>query len=213
MIRIAQYPPPGKYFSQVRRRGQAYLARNPKPSASEFNRHAYWSEVHSNLYRLYNGVCAYCASWTPRTPSSRLDQTSVDHFIPKSISPTLAYEWDNFRLCRSRLNANKAASMIVDPFYVMNGWFQLDFATFLINADDSLPPYIEASVTDTIGILSLNDNDYVNERIEVIKRYCLGKITYGEVAGAYPFIASEMLRAEFDRTLLTDMGDFFRKQQ
>lgn len=135
MIRMRQFPPPAKYYPQVRVPGMSYLQINPNPSAAEFKRHAYWQKIHNDLYQLYNGICSYCALWTTRTVRADRNYTSVDHFIPKSFQPMLAYEWTNFRLCRARLNANKDNSLdVIDPFYVENGWFQIDFTTFLLVA-------------------------------------------------------------------------------
>ncbi len=186
------------------------MARQPHPTASEFRKHAYWTEIHDDLYRDYKGICAYCASWTPRSPGGRLDHTSVDHFLPKSLNPLLAYEWDNFRLCRARLNANKGDQLsVIDPLYVINGWFTLDFTTFLIAPNDSSPAYIQYHVNESITTLGLNADDYVNERIGVIKEYCLGSTSLSDLKSFYPFIATEIVRVDFDRTLKPEMRDFF----
>lgn len=210
MIKISLHAPPAKYYSRVRKPGLKYLRHKPHPTASEFRRHAYWSEIHDDLYQDYKGICAYCASWTPRTPSKRLDHTSVDHFLPKSLNPYLAYEWDNFRLCRSRLNANKADQLtVIDPLYVTNGWFALDFATFLIIANDSIPTYIQFHVDESISTLGLNVDDYVNERISIVKQYCLDTMSLTDLRSLYPFIAAEMVRVDFDNTLKNQMRDFF----
>jgi hypothetical protein len=212
VIKIRQFPPPAIYESAVLRPGLRFLQRNPNPSASEFARHAYWKQIHNDLYHLYAGICSYCASWTPRNQGSHPDNTSVDHFIPKSIQPRMAYEWNNYRLCRARLNANKADSMdVMDPFYIENGWFQIDFTTFLIVASLSLSPLIKEHVNLTIDTLGLNDNDYVEERIEVVKLYTLDRISINDLRIRYPFIAIEILRSNFDRIFKPEMRSFFER--
>ena len=137
MIRIQRYSPPPHYKQDVQQRGRKYLARNPTPSSRDFNGHAYWHSIHDNLY---SGICVYCATWTPR--SGGADQTSIDHFIPKSEEPSMAYDWDNFRLCRRRLNTRKGASLeVMDPFYIEDGWFTIDFTSFLIRPLNTAPVF------------------------------------------------------------------------
>src|SRR5438445_249106 len=94
---------PARYATRVHARGARFLARTPNPSRMEWRKHAYWREIHYDLYNLHNGICMYSASWSARTPASaRVDHTSIDHFVPKSVDPHRAYEWANFRLCRAR---------------------------------------------------------------------------------------------------------------
>lgn len=190
-----------------------FLARNSTPTAFQFKRHNYWREIHDELYNLYGGICAYCASWTPRTFNLQFDNTSIDHFIPKTVSPQMAYDWDNFRICRARLNANKGDSInVVDPFSIGDGWFILDFSTFLIAASSSIPIYISSRVNETITILCLNDNDYVDQRIEIVKNYCLDYLSISDLHEKYPFIAHEVVRQNFDRTYKSEMRAFFSSQ-
>ena len=211
VIRIQQFPPPASHEALVLHPGLRFLRKNPNPSAGDFAKHAYWKKIHNELYQLYAGVCSYCASWTPRHQGGHPDHTSVDHFIPKSEQPAMAYEWANFRLCRARLNANKSNSMeVIDPYYIANGWFQIDFATFLIVASSGLSSLVRGYVDETIGILRLNDNDYVNERVEVIKLYSLDHITINNLNFRYPFIAEEIRRTNFDNTLRPVMRSYFQ---
>jgi hypothetical protein len=210
VIRVERFPEPPSFENLVRRPGLHFLAGHPHPTAREFSKHAYWRAIHGHLYDLYNGICSYCASWTPRARTARLDQTSIDHFIPKSAMPQMAYDWNNFRLCRSRLNANKGDSLdIIDPFFVVEEWFRLDFSSFLIFPSTVMPSYAQFPVNETIGRLGLNDNDYVNERLEVIKSYCIDNITFDDLSGKYPFIASQMLHHDFDNSYRPQMQLYF----
>jgi hypothetical protein len=212
VIKIQQFPPPAIYDSEVRRKGLKFLRRNPNPSASEFSKHAYWKAIHDDLYQLYNGICSYCASWTTRNQGPTRDNTSVDHFIPKSVEPKMAYEWANYRLCRARLNSNKDDSMeVMDPFYIENGWFQIDFTTFLIVPSPELPYLVREHVNRTIDTLGLNDNDYVDERLEVVKLYTLDSITINNLELKYPFIAEEIRRSNFDDQLKPLMRSYFQR--
>jgi uncharacterized protein (TIGR02646 family) len=210
VIRIQRLTPPTRYASKVRDKGGRFLNRIPRPSAQDFRKHSYWREVHKDLYIGYGGICAYCASWTPRKQSPGVDHTSIDHFIPKSVEPNLAYEWDNFRLCRSRLNQNKDDNTdVIDPLQVENGWFCLDFLTFLIKPNVESPMGIQNLVQQTIDRLLLNHNDYVNERVGVVREYSTDIITLTQVSEKYPFIAAEIRRQNFDALYKGSRRSFF----
>ena len=153
----------------------------------------------------HKGVCAYCASWTPRRREARqyFEHTTIDHYIAKSRDKNKAYDWDNFRLCRSRLNNRKADfDDVLDPCQVLNEWFWLEFTTFLIRPAHGLPEQTREQVKATIDRLELNsDVDYVYERVEVVRGYCTGVIPFQVVETRYPFIAYQMLSQDFDSTL------------
>ena len=122
-----------------------------------------------------------------------------------------AYEWNNFRLCRSRLNQRKDHHTdVLDPFVLPPGWFNLNFRTFLLLPSPTLAAPDRKRVQDTIDRLQLNtDNDYVNERIGVIRQYCLGKATFTQLLSTYPFIAAEMQTQNFDTNFLPRMTALF----
>lgn len=142
--------------------------------------------------------------------NGRDEQTSVDHFIPKSVAPTRAYDWDNYRLCRAKLNHRKADTVeLIDPMYVTDGWFSLDFSTFLIVPAVGLPAWVHSRVSTSIDILGLNEDDYVNQRVSVIRSYVLDQVPYIDLAVRYPFIASQMTRQQFDTSLKPAMSSYF----
>jgi hypothetical protein len=210
LIKIQCLPEPFYFEKKIRQRGFRYLSRVPKPTAKEFNKHSYWRDAHDDLYGLYNGICAYCASWTPRIRGSGSDYTSVDHFIPKTVSPRFAYEWNNLRLCRARLNANKSdSSCVLDPMRIEDGWFTIDFSTFLIKPNKTASSVVQADVQASIDCLCLNDNDYVQERLSIIKEYACGQITLIHVQSKYPFIAQEFQRQDFDKIYKERIKKFY----
>lgn len=200
MIRFPTYPEPADFEARVRSRGNAFLATTPRPTNAQWRTKEFWMSSHDQLYNLYGGICMYCASWTARRESSRLQgNTSIDHFLPKSICPELAYEWTNFRLCRSQLNQRKNSSLdVIDPFAINSDWFQLDFFTFRIQANPMASRIVRDRVESTINRLGLNDAGYVKERVAVMKQYCFHGIPFSKIQGKYPFIAREIKRAEFD---------------
>ena len=200
MIPVQLPAPPAHYSTAVRQPGLKFLASTPKPTNPQWNKHRYWQNIHGDLYNWHNGVCVYCASWTPRPRGHGVDHTSIDHFVPKSKNPPLAYEWSNFRLVRSKLNNRKDNFQdVLDPCTLQPGWFRLSFTTFFLEPDATLSPQDRTRVIATIQRLLLNaDTDYVYERARVIYRYAAGKITFSDVQRLYPFIASEMQAKSFD---------------
>lgn len=200
MIRIALYPAPVHFESAVRRPGAEFLRRTPHPRPSEWRKHNYWSKVHGDLVRLYAGICAYCASWMPQNTSNPQMRSSIDHFVARTRDPNQAYAWQNLRICRRRMNQNKGEATILDPAAIVNGWFQLDFDTFLISADRKLKERHQTKIDETIDQLDLNHTDYVRERSDVVLQYCTNDIDFVSLQARFPFIATEMQRVGFDRT-------------
>jgi hypothetical protein len=215
MIRIYLLPEPAVFESKVKRPGEAFLRTIPNPVGADWTGHEYWREVHDELYKGHRGVCAYCASWSPRrcSPGGKLDYTSIDHYVPKSVAPKSAYEWLNYRLCRTRLNHRKGDFQdVLDPCTIQNHWFMLNFRTFMLRPSPGLQNRTHHAVKATIERLELNDNDYVRERIEVIRAYALGLSTYEQLREKYPFIAHQVEAQDFDRVHLPAMRAFFRKR-
>ena len=215
MIRVGPSAPPAHYNASVKVPGEAFLRANPTPSGHDWDGHNYWTRIHNDLYTAHGGICDYSASWTARRPhaTSANDHTSIDHYIPKSVDCRRAYEWDNFRLSRARLNHRKGDHCdVMDPCGIQNGWFALDFTTFRIRPNGQLPEYVASWVRSTITRLQLNtDNDYVNERIAVIREYALGKIVFVDVQSRYPFIAQQMAAQNFDVSFRPRLNAFFAR--
>ncbi|MDP2862410.1 MAG: hypothetical protein Q8N95_06425 [Desulfobacterales bacterium] len=212
LIPVTPVAEPADFDQKVRVPGTAFLRTTPTPNGPQWKRKDYWRRALGDLFGAYGGICAYCASWTKRaTKTSTPQDSSIDHFVPKSAVPTQAYEWDNFRLCRSRLNMRKDSNRdVLDPFSLAPGWFTLDFRTFFLVPKTNLHAFDRKRVKDTIDRLQLNDdNDYVNERIGAIREYCLGKATFAQLFNHYPFIAAEMRAQNFDTTFLPRMRVFF----
>lgn len=203
---------PADFDRKVRVLGTTFLQATPNPTGQLWKKKNYWSKALGDLFNSYNGICAYCASWTKRANAISTPQdSSVDHFVPKSAAPAQAYEWNNFRLCRSRLNTYKNSHQdVLDPFTLTPNWFKLDFLTFFLVPNPTLPDLDHKRVEATIDRLQLNaDNDYVNERIGAIREYCLGNATFEQLFNRYPFIAAEMIVQNFDIDFLPRMRDFF----
>jgi hypothetical protein len=109
------------------------------------------------------------------------------------------------------MNENKAEALVLDPAEIVNGWFQLDFDTFLINPDPALAESKQRKIDDTINQLDLNHTDYVRERADVVQQYCVNEIDLQDVRRRFPFIAAEMTRVSFDSTRKARMRKRFEQ--
>jgi len=190
MIPIIKQKEPQIFDSEVRIPGLKYLEKNPKPNSKEFRKHDYWRKINPELYQLYNGICAYTGMWF--SDSDR----SVDHFIPKSKSPELAYEWNNYRLTTQRMNNTKGDEInLVDPFDIEFGWFVLDLNTCIIKPNETLADSDRKKIVHTIKTLKLNsDDDRVENRHEVLQGYIDNVFDFEFLKEKYPYIAYEIKR-------------------
>ena len=102
----------------------------------------------------YNRTCAYsCFRIHPVTGAR-----SVDHMAAKSRRWETVYEWTNYRLACALLNARKKEfSDVLDPFTIIDGWFQLELVGFQVEPANGLKNSIRAQVNQTIERLGLDD--------------------------------------------------------
>ena len=107
--------------------------------------------------------------------------------------PNKAYEWENFRLSRWRINTRKRNHKdVLDPFTIGESWFELDFTTFGIKPNSELKDAnIKKAIQETIDRLDLDNTDYREAR-ESWFNNCRDNIA--ELEKKAPFIAYEMKR-------------------
>lgn len=187
MIFVQEAAEPVDFQLKVRTPGQTFLNVNSRPSNKEYKPHRYWKDI--DLHTAYGGICAYSAHWIP-------PKGTVDHYIPKSVDSHLAYEWSNYRLCTEKINNYKDNKLdVMDPFRIKSGWFVIDFATFFIKPEESLPDYLKTAVSSTILRLRLNDDDdLVQDRANTVVLYSNGDFPFDFLLRRYPFIARELER-------------------
>ncbi len=214
LIPISPKAEPPDFNRRVRQPGTAFLLRTGNPTSNAWRGHDYWRKALHDLLLAYRMVCSYSGCWTKARSgsASTIQDSSVDHYIPKSLSPAQAYEWDNFRLSRARLNNSKGNHRdVIDPFSLSGRYFTIDFTSFLVRPNGTLSSSNKTKVQKTIDRLKLNlDNDYVQERIGVVRGYCLGQLPATTVARYWPFIANEMRVQDFDNKLLPVMRRVFQ---
>jgi uncharacterized protein (TIGR02646 family) len=190
MIKVEPMPEYPRFNAEVRVPGAAFLARCPAPTNDEFRKHSYWSRATNELHAAYAGLCAYTARYMLR------EHSSVDHFRPKNLNPTLAYEWSNFRLSGPKINSRKGhGTDVLDPFEVQNDWFHLDIPSCLMKANPALDRQVRVRINITISTLGLNQDDsYVDERMTTLIDYAKGDLSFPYLQRRHPFLAKEIER-------------------
>lgn len=191
MIHVDLQPEPINFHRDVRIPGKSFLQRVPVPSGKQWKNKDYWKRTSADLYGAYNGICAYTGLWFSKSTAP----VSVDHILPKSKRPELAYEWNNYRLTTQIMNNYKDDNLIVDPFEIHNGDFILDFPSCLIKANPNLPREKIDKIQFTIDVLKLNSNDdQVQARCDIIISFVNEEISKQYLKRRYPFIAYELER-------------------
>lgn len=183
---------PESFNHEVRTPGNVFLQSLPRPNSEEWKGKEYWQKSLPSMRRGYREICAYCACWISHSTGCH----TIDHFIPKSIDPILAYEWSNFRYVSARFNSRKGIKSIVDPMSMNFYWFIINFRTFHILPNLSIlneDQYVLA--TETIKILQLNDDDdLVTERVAYFDDFNKGHIDLHYLKEKAPFLAYEIIR-------------------
>jgi hypothetical protein len=201
MIPVVKQPEPLKFNEHVRIPGSTFLITNPSPNSKQFHQHNYWRDIKADLYQLYKSVCAYTGEWFPEPAAS------VDHFIPTSKEPRLAYEWDNYRLTTQKMNNIKGNKTdLIDPFEVQLGWFVLDFPSCYIKSCMEITDIEDKKVRDTINALELNSYERTDTRYNIIQEYINGKMNFDFLRINYPYIAYEIER----QNLIEDISNIFK---
>ena len=100
----------------------------------------YWRQALIDLLASYDRICSYLCLYIPRGTAT----PSVDHMIAKSVRWDQIYEWRNYRLACSLMNARKGvAAHVLDPFEVEDGWFALNLSVFKVVPGTELPEEVE----------------------------------------------------------------------
>ena len=174
--------PKGKAFKKVANR------REDIPS-KEFP--TYWVSAINDLLFAYNRICAYSCFRIHRVTGA----SSIDHMAPKSRRWDQVYEWSNYRLASSRMNARKNDfEDILDPVTIQAGWFQLHEFGFAMCANPALPHDLIDRIDKTIERLKLNDEFHLEQREEDVNKYLDGDWTLAELVRQSPFVAMELRR-------------------
>lgn len=200
MIPVAPQAEYTDFDRQVRQPGLAFLKGTPQPTSAQFRKNNFWNRARRHLEAAYLHRCAY-------TTLRMADGGTIDHFLPKARRPDLAYEWNNYRLARQKINRRKGDTIqVVDPFQVRPGWFVLDVPSCLIRSGGRLDAKLRKRVNATINILQLNDDDgMVQERCDWLVDLAEGNVTLEFLDRWYPFLSSEVRR----QSIVDDLSVIF----
>ncbi len=194
MIPVQIQPKPDTFFEKVEKPGKKFLTSNPNPKGAEWEHCNYWKKIEKELYDAYSGICAYSCTWISRVTGGK----TVEHFKPKSKYPQEAYRWENYRLVCLLLNGRKRDfEDVLDPFTLQDGWFVIDFPSFMIFPGDRLSSDEAEQVNKTVKRLRLNeDEDCIKEREKWVQDYIIGEISFSHLEKKAPFLAQELKRQE-----------------
>ena len=182
MIHVDEKPEPTDFDQKVRQKGLCWMDTYPDKELKD-----YWRNCADDMYKLYDGFCAYLG-----IKLNRVQTVTIDHFLPKSKYPKLAYEWSNYRLCSPTVNSyKKDKEGVLDPFQIETGWFWFDFVDGSVYANESLSSERKESVVNTIRLLKLNDSRFCEERCRL---WDLFKEQPDKLKNNAPFIYAEAVR-------------------
>lgn len=191
MIRVEPPAEPSNFDQAVRQPGRAWLERNPDRPTTELPSH--WRKVLRPLAAGFHDTCAYSGLRVELTTGAG----TVDHFLPKSRHPQLAYEWSNYRFASMRMNGRKGdATDVMDPFDVQPGDFELvfDVPLLIVRAGAHVDEERRRRVNATIDRLGLNDEPVLHDRTVPWAWYLQREITLTHLKRFAAFVAAEAER-------------------
>ena len=120
----------------------------------------FWFPFREDLAEGFNWLCGYSAV--------RLSKGTVDHYRSKdpkpseSQNPGLVYEWSNYRFADADINNSKRKEtngdpLVLDPFEVQDGWFELLIPSLRLRITDKLPVALRNRAEFTVTKLGLRD--------------------------------------------------------
>jgi hypothetical protein len=184
-MHVEPRPEPPDFDARVRQPGRVDLA------STEGELRAHWQHCAVQLWEAYRGICAYSSLYIPRGTGAR----SVDHLLPKSKRREVAYEWTNYRLACSRMNARKGAlEEVLDPFEVRDEWFALELSSLQVIPGEGLREELRQRVQETIDRLDLNDDEFVQARVAYYDAFQSGEVRFSYIRKHFPFLARELIR-------------------
>lgn len=195
MIPVAAQPEPAAFDAEVRQKGLAHLRKKgfplgqPLPLKAEIE--PYWRACLTDLHKAYGGVCAYLCVFFERIVGG----ASVDHFIAKSATAGLAYEWSNYRLACSTMNSRKREfSDVLDPFSLAPDHFHLQLSTGRIYPNPGLQAMPMRLVEQAIERLGLDDPPCRELRARWYQEYLEHGLPSAYLRSKSPFVWTEAHR-------------------
>lgn len=177
-------PEPDAFDKRCRKKGAAWLDKNPKLTRKQKRPKDYWSPFRITLSVAFSDRCAYGAMYDPNG--------TVDHFKSVSNDETLAYEWKNYRYCTGWINSSKnSCPEVIDAFEVEDDWFEVILPSLqLVAIDKNIPASCRDRVENALKKLHLQDDErIVRQRREWLRMYEDGEISLDGLRKKAPLIA------------------------
>lgn len=185
MIQVKLKAEPKSFDARVRQPGLLLLAKK------RTKLRPYWRRCLRALRKKYKSICAYLCVFIPPGTGA----PSVDHFAPKSKRRDLTYEWNNYRLTSSFMNAKKNHfEDVLDPFGIGPRWFILDMVGLQVKPSPRLDMATKVQVEATIARLDLNHPECIAAREQYYREFELKNLSFDLLKRWSPFVAREAFR-------------------
>ena len=105
-------------------------------------------------------------------------------------------------MARKKVNGFKNNEIgIVDPFDMQNDWFVLHFDDFWIRPAEDVENAIKSKIQRTIEVLQLNSEEFIDERVGLIRDLRDEHITLDFLDDYYPFISNQIRDQDYQGRL------------
>lgn len=187
MIRFVPSPKPADFKKRVENPGARWLAAHATGRPP-----AHWLKFRAELADAFGMLCAYSAMYEP--------VGTVDHFVSIDENRNRAYDWSNYRYAAGWINSSKLSlrsTQIIDPFLVVNDWFQLLLPSMQLVLTDKVPAADRARAQFVLDRLHLgHDERVVRQRREWYRMYQEGELDLVGLDKKAPLIAAAIRREE-----------------
>lgn len=184
-------PEPDGFDERCRKKGEKWLADNPKATRKAKRPKDFWSPFRPKLADAFHNRCAYGAMYEPNG--------TVDHFKPVDADESLAYEWTNFRFASGWINSSKnKRPKVLDAFQVKAGWFEVLLPSLqLVAVKQNIPAKLHELVDQTLKDLHLCDDERVlRQRRAWLRMYEEGKINLEGLREMAPLLATAVAKRD-----------------
>jgi len=153
MIRVDEPDEPEGFDGHVRQPGRAWLAeREGRPIRYPRTFWNEWRPCRERLEQAFGYRCGYAACWIPGG--------QVEHFeswkrCDADDRRHMAYEWSNYRWILPQLNGRKGTQELLDPYEVVDEWFELDLVSLNLDLTAQVPEDKRELAERTMNTLGL----------------------------------------------------------
>lgn len=154
MIGFSPPQEPPEFDTEVRTLGNEWLSAHATGRPKD-----YWSQCKPALANGFRNLCAYSAMYEP--------VGTVDHFHPVDTHRHLTYEWSNYRFASGWINSSKRTKVVLDPFDVEDGWFEILLPSLQLVISDKIPQEKRSLAEYTLEKLHLRDDERVIRQREM----------------------------------------------